>query len=72
MAHALQPSRGKRVKITGTLRYFKVASHDGKGYNVATLIGKMIEPAPLPAKKLKEPQVTATGTDAADNPASLN
>lgn len=71
-AHARYYSTGQRVTIKGTLRYFKVASLDGKGYNIATLIGKMIEPAPLPAKKLTEPQVTATDTDAADNQPSLN
>ena len=51
IAHARYYSTGQRVTIKGSLRYFKVASHDGKGYNVATLIGKKIEPAPLPAKK---------------------
>ena len=50
VTHALFYSTGQRVRIKGTLRYYKVASHDGKGYNVASIIGHSIEPAPLPQK----------------------
>ena len=63
IAHARYYSTGQRVTIKGSLRYFKVASHDGKGYNVATLIGKKIEPAPLPAKKFTDTDESVTSAE---------
>lgn len=63
--HARYFKVGQRVKVEGSLTYYKVEGHDGKSYWIASIRGERIEADVLPTKSsaLAEPQADVTAVN---------